>query len=109
MWRCGAPQYYGGGGPEPATDLDVNGNPQFWRAQYPGQPFRKNVHVRDSFCAILAVFSLCSSFCCQDYNGNEVAVCTPALTNAGSRTVVSLWLLAVVVFATVITAVVRVG
>jgi hypothetical protein len=48
MWRCGAPQYYGGSGPEPATDLDANGNPQFWRAQYPGQPFRKNVHVSAS-------------------------------------------------------------
>jgi hypothetical protein len=43
--RCGAPEYYGASGPEPSTDLDKGGNPRYWRAQYPGQPFRKNVHV----------------------------------------------------------------
>jgi len=62
MWRCGDPQYFGGDGPEPEVDLTEDGRPLFWRAPFPGSPFRDN------------------SF---DGDGVSLPVCTPSIDGAG--------------------------
>jgi hypothetical protein len=59
MWRCGSFAYYGGDGPEPASNIDNNGAPIFARAMFPGQPFRDNQ--------------------------GELPVCTPALADGVAR------------------------
>jgi hypothetical protein len=63
LWRCYNPAFYGGKSME-AGDVDLEGKAHYWRAQYPGQPFRKNDF---------------------DNNDNELPICTPALTNAATR------------------------
>ncbi len=63
MWRCGDPQFFGGDGPEPEVDLTADGRPLFWRAPFPGAPFRPNMY---------------------DGEGAELPVCTPSIDGAGA-------------------------
>jgi hypothetical protein len=60
LWRCYEPSFYGGRVPEEDLDVDADGLPIYWRAQFPGQPFRDNQF---------------------DINNDPVAVCTPSLLN----------------------------
>lgn len=60
MYRCGNPQYYGGDEPESGDDVDENGIPIYWRAQFPGQPFKTNEF---------------------DGDDNPIVVCTPSIKN----------------------------
>jgi hypothetical protein len=69
MWRCGDPRYFGGDGPEDAKDLDANGFPTYWRAMFPGAPFRLNRF---------------------DEDGAPVAVCTPSIEGAATHAGVSM-------------------
>mgnify|MGYP005991030367 CR=1 FL=1 len=63
MWRCGDPQYFGGDGPEEEVDLTADGRPLFWRAPFPGAPFRSNDF---------------------DGDGAPLPVCTPSIDGAGA-------------------------
>ncbi len=63
LWRCYDPQFYGGKEAE-AADIDLEGNSHYWRAQFPGQPFRGNEF---------------------DNTDNELPICTPAIANSASR------------------------
>lgn len=75
MWRCGPPEYYGGASPELDDVLDANGLPVYWRAQFPGQPFRDNAF---------------------DEDGNALAVCTPSIKNGAPparQTTLGVWML----------------
>jgi len=62
MWRCYEPSFYGGKSPEEDVDVDEDGLPIYWRAPFPGQPYRENEF---------------------DESGGAVAVCTPSLLNGG--------------------------
>ncbi len=86
LWRCYDPQFYGGKAPE-AADVDLNGVAHYWRAQYPGQPFRDNEFDNDD---------------------NELPICTPALTNGAlsARALSAATKVVVVLAAIVCTAVV---
>jgi hypothetical protein len=63
MWRCYEPRFYGGKAPEEDKDLDADGLPIYWRAQFIGQPFRSNLF---------------------DTSNDPLAVCTPSLKNSAS-------------------------
>ena len=63
LHRCYHPEYYGGHEPEVDDILDDEGNPIYWRAHWPGQPFRDNEFVGDE---------------------DPVVVCTPSIKNAAS-------------------------
>lgn len=65
MWRCYDPRFYGGKAPEEDRDVDQDGLPIYWRAPFPGQPFRDNAF---------------------DENREPVTVCTPSLRNAAPST-----------------------
>ncbi|KAA0177062.1 hypothetical protein FNF27_01392 [Cafeteria roenbergensis] len=84
LWRCYEPSFYGGKAPEEDKDVDKDGLPVYWRAPFPGQPFRAN------------------SF---DENGDPIAVCTPSILNgaatAGAGVGVVMWLAALVAVAVV--------
>ncbi len=42
LWRCGKSKYFNGYDPESPSSVDANGNPQYLRDYFPGQPFREN-------------------------------------------------------------------
>lgn len=68
MERCGNVKYFGADGPEGENELDQNGNPTFWRAHYPGSPFR-NLE--------------------RDSSGDLLGVCTPSIEGGALQTIQS--------------------
>ncbi|ETV65358.1 hypothetical protein H257_17890 [Aphanomyces astaci] len=65
LWRCGQPQYVDGYTAEISTSANMAGVLQYYRAPFPGSPFRDNAFTADKLEAL--------------------AVCTPSLLNAASR------------------------
>ncbi|KAF0708158.1 hypothetical protein AaE_013330 [Aphanomyces astaci] len=65
LWRCGQPQYVDGYTAEISTIANMAGVLQYYRAPFPGSPFRDNAFTADKLEAL--------------------AVCTPSLLNAASR------------------------
>ena len=63
LHRCGPPEFFGGAEAEVDDILDEDGNPIYWRAHWPGQPFRDNVFAGDD---------------------EPVVVCTPSIKNAAA-------------------------
>lgn len=62
LWRCGKSKYFNGYAPEVPT-VDAMGNVNYLREYMPGQPFRQNKYTT---------------------GGNEIPICTPAITGKAS-------------------------
>ena len=83
MYRCGAPEYYGGEEPEGDDILDKDGQPIYLRAQFIGQPFRW-VGFATVLTVVLRLMSVyLALFRDNQYNDDDepINVCTPSILN----------------------------
>mmetsp|Transcript_9687 Transcript_9687/g.14449 ORF Transcript_9687/g.14449 Transcript_9687/m.14449 type:complete len:172 (+) Transcript_9687:304-819(+) len=73
LWRCGKSKWFNGYFPE-SNMTNLKGNTTYMRDYFPGQPFRQNKYTH------LPTPHPTSQ------HGQELAICTPAITGSGSRT-----------------------
>jgi hypothetical protein len=63
LFRCADPSLYYGAEPEEPEETTAQGNPVYWRAPYPGGPFRTNRFEGDD----------------DTVTGTPIVVCTPSI------------------------------